>query len=150
MSFGNKDKKTYNLNKTNYCRNLLFWRIYYAVKKNNYLKASTMLIFTCSIFATILNIEGSNCLNKMNSLTNEPQKKINKTDQQQIQPQNQVNQNQSDRVKKESFELLQYCFLVTNLFVYSLYGIIIGVIIIIAWYLKYKRIWNKNIKKIDK
>jgi predicted PurR-regulated permease PerM len=127
----------------------LFWRIYYAVKKNNYLKASTILIFTCSIFATILNIEGSNCLNKINSLGNESQQKINKTDQQ-IQPQKQVNQNQIERAKNESFELLQHCFLVTNLFVYSLYGIIIGVIIIIVWYLKYNRIWSRNIKKIDK
>ena len=127
----------------------MFWRIYYAVKKNNYLKASTILIFTCSIFATILNIEGSNCLNKINSLGNESQQKINKTGQQ-IQPQNQVNQNQIEGAKNESFELLQYCFLVTNLFVYSLYGIIIGVIIIIVWYLKYNRIWSKNIKKIDK
>ena len=124
----------------------MFWRIYYAVKKNNYLKASTILIFTCSIFATILNIEGSNCLNKINSLGNESQQKINKTGQQ-IQPQNQVNQNQIEGAKNESFELLQYCFLVTNLFVYSLYGIIIGVIIIIAWYLKYNRIWSKNKKK---
>ena len=127
----------------------MFWRIYYAVKKNNYLKASTILIFTCSIFATILNIEGSNCLNKMNSLGNEPQQKINKTGHQ-ILPQNQGNQNQLERAKNESIEILQYCFLVTNLFVYSLYGIIIGVIIIIVWYLKYKRIWSKNIKKIDK
>ncbi len=113
-----------------------------------------MLIFTCSIFATILNIDGSSCLNKMNSLANEPQQKINKTGQQQIQqqvhPQNQANQNQSEIVKKESFELLQYCFLITNLFVYSLYGIIIGIMIIIVWYLKYKRIWSKNIKKIGK
>ncbi len=124
----------------------MFWRIYYAVKKNNYLKASTILIFTCSIFATILNIEGSNCLNKINSLGNESQQKINKTGQQ-IQPQNQVNQNQIEGAKNESFELLQYCFLVTNLFVYSLYGIIIGVIIIIVWYLKYNRIWSKNKKK---
>jgi hypothetical protein len=127
----------------------LFWRIYYAVKKNNYLKASTILIFTCSIFATILNIEGSNCLNKMNSLGNEPQQKINNTGQQ-ILPQNQVDQNQIERAKNESFELLKYCFLVTNLYVYSLYGIIIGVIIIIVWYLKYNRIWSKNIKKIGK
>jgi hypothetical protein len=127
----------------------LFWRIYYAVKKNNYLKASAILIFTCSIFATILNIEGSNCLNKMNSLGNEPQQKNNKTGHQ-ILPQNPGNQNQLERAKNESIEILQYCFLVTNLFVYSLYGIIIGVIIIIVWYLKYKRIWSKNIKKIDK
>ena len=61
----------------------MLWRIYYAVKKNNYLKISTLLIVTCSLFAGILNFEGSNCINKINSLTNEI--KINKTGQQEQQ-----------------------------------------------------------------
>jgi hypothetical protein len=127
----------------------LFWRIYYAIKKNNYLKASTLLIFTCSIFATILNIEGTNCITKINSseaavAANE--QKINKTSQQQ--QQNIVNQNQSSKEKKiESFKFVQYCFLVTNLYVYSLYGIIIGIIIIVAWYIKYRIIWSKRTKE---
>jgi hypothetical protein len=130
----------------------LFWRIYYAIKKNNYLKASTLLIFTCSIFATILNIEGTNCITKINSseaavAANE--QKINKTSQQQ--QQNIVNQNQSSKEKKiESFKLVQYCFLVTNLYVYSLYGIIIGIIIIVAWYIKYRIIWSKSTKESGK
>jgi hypothetical protein len=130
----------------------LFWRIYYAIKKNNYLKASTLLIFTCSIFATILNIEGTNCITKINSseaaavAANE--QKINKTSQQQ---QNIVNQNQSSKEKKiESFKFVQYCFLVTNLYVYSLYGIIIGIIIIVAWYIKYRIIWSKRTKESGK
>jgi hypothetical protein len=130
----------------------LFWRIYYAIKKNNYLKASTLLIFTCSIFATILNIEGTNCITKINSseaavAANE--QKINKTSQQQ--QQNIVNQNQSSKEKKiESFKFVQYCFLVTNLYVYSLYGIIIGIIIIVAWYIKYRIIWSKRTKESGK
>jgi hypothetical protein len=132
----------------------LFWRIYYAIKKNNYLKASTLLIFTCSIFATILNIEGTNCITKINSsemaatiATNE--QKINKTSQQQ--QQQIVNQNQSSKEKKiESFKLVQYCFLITNLYVYSLYGIIIGIIIIVAWYIKYRIIWSKRTKELGK
>jgi Flp pilus assembly protein TadB len=133
----------------------LFWRIYYAIKKNNYLKASTLLIFTCSIFATILNIEGTNCISKINSsemaatiAANE--QKINKTSQQQQQQQQLqiVNQNQSSKEKKiESFKFVQYCFLVTNLYVYSLYGIIIGIIIIVAWYIKYRIIWSKRTKE---
>ena len=79
--------------------------------------------------------------------------KINKTgqqkQQQQITPQ-QAFKNQSEKQKQESFALVQHCFLVTNLYVYALYGIIIGAIIIIVWYLKYKSIWSKRIKKIDK
>jgi Flp pilus assembly protein TadB len=130
----------------------LFWRIYYAIKKNNYLKASTLLIFACSIFATILNIEGTNCITKINSsemaatiAANE--QKINKTSQQQQQQQQQI-VNQSSKEKKiESFKLVQYCFLVTNLYVYSLYGIIIGIIIIVAWYIKYRIIWSKRTKE---
>ncbi len=124
----------------------MFWRIYYAIKKNNYLKASTILILTCSIFATILNIEGSNCITEINSLAKE--QKINKTSQ--LQQQQQVNQNQSDREKKESFELVQYCYLITNLFVYSLYGIIAGIIIIGVLYIKYRIIWSKRMNEIGK
>lgn len=129
----------------------MFWRIYYAIKKNNYLKASTLLIFTCSIFATILNIEGTNCITKINSseaaMVAANEQKINKTGQQQ-QQQNIVNQNQSSKEKKiESFKFVQYCFLVTNLYVYSLYGIIIGIIIIVAWYIKYRIIWSKRTKE---
>jgi hypothetical protein len=128
----------------------LFWRIYYAIKKNNYLKASTLLIFTCSIFATILNIEGTNCITKINSSENAAtvaanEQKINKASQQQ---QQQQIVNQSSKEKKiESFKLVQYCFLVTNLYVYSLYGIIIGIIIIVAWYIKYRIIWSKRTKE---
>ncbi len=132
----------------------MFWRIYYAIKKNNYLKISTLLIFTFSIFATILNIEGSNCLIKINSLINE--QKMNKTggsfqhQLQQQQQQQQQMQNQSERETRESFDLMRYCFLVTNLYVYSLFGIIIGIMIIGVWYIKYKKIWSKGFKKIDK
>ncbi len=134
----------------------MFWRIYYAIKKNNYLKASTLLIFTCSIFATILNIEGTNCITKINSSESgctvaANEQKINKTSQQQQQQQQIVNQNQSSKEKKiESFKLVQYCFLVTNLYVYSLYGIIIGIIIIVAWYIKYRIIWSKRTKESGK
>ena len=44
----------------------------------------------------------------------------------------------------------EYCFLVTNLYVYSLFGIIIGIVIIGVWYTKYKKIWSNRFKKIDK
>ena len=131
---------------------LLYWRIYYAIKKNNYLRISTLLIVACSLFAGILNFEGSNCINKINLLTNEL--KINKTgqqqQQQQITPIQQLYKNQSEKERKESFALVQHCFLITNLYVYSLYGIIIGIIVIVIWYIKYKRIWSRKIKKIDK
>jgi hypothetical protein len=109
------------------------------------------MIFTFSIFATILNIEGSSCLTKINSLINK--QKINETGesfQHQLQQQQQKMQNQSEMEARESFELMRHCFLVTNLYVYSLFGITIGVIIIVVWYIKYKKIWSNRYKKIDK
>jgi len=71
--------------------------------------------------------------------------------QQQLQQQQQqLMQNQSERETRESFEIMRYCFLVTNMYVYSLFGIIIGMVIIVAWYVKYKKIWSMGFKKIDK
>ncbi len=124
----------------------MFWRYYYAIKKNNYLKTSIVLITTFSIFASILNIEGSNCLSKINSLINE--QKLNKTGQtQQQELEIQKKENRNEKAIKESFDLINYCFLVTNLYVYSLFGIIIGIIIIVVWYIKYKKIWSNIVKR---
>ncbi len=125
----------------------MLWRYYYAIKKNNYLKISIILIATFSIFAVILNIEGSNCLSKINSLINEQE--LNKTAQTQTQQQQQseYQQNENENEIRESVGLLNYCFLVTNLYVYSLFGIIIGIIIIAIWYMKYKKIWSNIIKR---
>ena len=128
----------------------MLWRYYYAIKKNNYLKISIILIATFSIFAAILNIEGSNCLSKINSLPNEQE--LNKTGQtqtqkQQQQQQSESQQNENENEIRESFGLINYCFLVTNLYVYSLFGIIIGMIIIAIWYMKYKKIWSNMIKR---
>lgn len=115
------------------------------------------MIVTCSILAAILNIESNSCVTKINSLVNELKNKTGQQQHQQL-PQQQQKQitsqqafeNQSEKEKRDSFALVQHCFLITNLYVYSLYGIIIGVIIIIIWYIKYKSIWSKGIKKIDK
>ena len=77
--------------------------------------------------------------------------KLANNKQQQQQQQQIANQNQSSEEKKiESFKLVQYCFIVTNLYVYSLYGIIIGIIIIVAWYIKYRIIWSKRTKESGK
>jgi hypothetical protein len=125
----------------------LFWKYYYAIKKNNYLKTSILLITTCSIFASILNVEGSNCLSNINSKINE--QKLNELVQSQQQQQTgiQNKDNQTEEEIKESYRLINYCFLVTNLYVYSLFGIIIGIIIIAVWYMKYKQIWSSITKK---
>ncbi|HXT85020.1 MAG TPA: hypothetical protein VN704_11950 [Verrucomicrobiae bacterium] len=107
---------------------------------------STILIGVCSIFAVLLNFDGNNCTSKlyyMDQKQQQLQQKSNMTNQQiQHHP-----QSKNDKENIESFKLMQHCFLITNLFIYSIYGIIIGIIIIIVWYIKFKRLWGKNLEK---
>ena len=64
-----------------------------------------------------------------------------------VQPQEQEQQQDSntqfqEELMQQSYDLRKYCFLVTNLYVYSLFGIIIGFIILVLWYMRYKKIWS--------
>ncbi len=145
----------------------MVWRAYYLIKKDNYLKISTLLICIFSVFAIILNIEGSNCIVQISSLpqinnssnNNEEQNNnsefSNQQAERQLQPliqqqqqQEEVSQSQETLIQQQqqqqqqSYELLKYCFLVTNLYVYSLFGVIIGCIILVLWYVRYKKIWS--------
>jgi len=147
----------------------LVWRAYYLIKKDNYLKISTLLICIFSVFAIILNIEGSNCIVQINSLplsnnsSNNNEEESNDSEftnqqaerqlQLQQQQQSQQQQLQEDSQSQEtltqqqlqqqqSYELRKYCFLVTNLYVYSLFGVIIGFIVLVLWYVRYKKIWS--------
>ena len=139
----------------------MVWRAYYLIKKDNYLKISTLLICIFSVFAIILNVEGSNCITKINSsllISNSSNEEgdVNNNDfrnqgvQVQQQPQQQQPQQQQQDVDtqsqealmQQSYELRKYCFLVTNLYVYSLFGIIIGFIILVLWFMRYKKIWS--------
>jgi predicted PurR-regulated permease PerM len=135
----------------------LVWRAYYLIKKDNYLKISTLLICIFSVFAIILNVEGSNCITKINSsllISNSSNEEgnVNNNDfrnqgaQVQQQPQQQQQQDvdtqSQEALMQQSYELRKYCFLVTNLYVYSLFGIIIGFIILVLWFMRYKKIWS--------
>jgi hypothetical protein len=135
----------------------LVWRAYYLIKKDNYLKISTLLICIFSVFAIILNVEGSNCITKINSSllisnsSNEEGDVNNNNDLrnqgaqvQQLpqQPQQDVDTQSQEALMQQSYELRKYCFLVTNLYVYSLFGIIIGFIILVLWFMRYKKIWS--------
>lgn len=55
--------------------------------------------------------------------------------------QQEQNKQQQDAMLQQSYELRKHCFLVTNLYVYALFGVIIGFIVLIIWYTRYKRIW---------
>ena len=145
----------------------MVWRAYYLIKKDNYLKISTLFICIFSVFAIILNIEGSNCITQINSLplTNSSSNEDRKMDtnnnlvnpgvevqQQQQQQQNEGGQEQQQdpntqsqqQLMQQSYELRKYCFLVTNLYVYSLFGIVIGFVILVFWYIRYKKIWSRR------
>jgi hypothetical protein len=129
--------------------------LYYLIKKDNYLKISTLLICICSILAVYLNIEGTNCIREINSLslqyttlgeddnTNNANSQRNNTGFSRLdQLQQEQNRQQQDAMLQQSYELRKHCFLVTNLYVYSLFGVIIGFIVLIIWYTRYKRIWT--------
>ncbi len=146
----------------------MVWRAYYLIKKDNYLKISTLLICIFSVFAIILNIEGSNCIVQINSLplsnnsSNNNEEESNDSEftnqqaerQLQLQPQQQLQEDsqyqeiltQQQQLQQQSYELRKYCFLVTNLYVYSLFGVIIGFIILVLWYVRYKKIWSAKKK----
>jgi hypothetical protein len=99
--------------------------MYLTVIKNRYLKIGLLLLVASGSIAIYLNNEGFNCLSKLN------------------------------RREADSFHaadgtsegLAGYCFFVTNSYVYSLFGIIIGALIITVWYCKYRNIWYSKYKK---
>ena len=141
----------------------MVWRAYYLIKKDNYLKISTLLICIFSVFAIILNIEGSNCIVQINSLhlsnnssnnngeesndsefsNRQAERQIQQQIQQQLQEDSQSQETLTQQqLQQQSYELRKYCFLVTNLYVYSLFGVIIGFIVLVLWYVRYKKIWS--------
>jgi hypothetical protein len=99
-------------------------KMYLIVIKNKYLKIGLLLLVASSIIAIYLNNEGFNCLSK---LTRKEVDSFHKND------------------KLE--ELAGYCFFITNSYVYSLFGMAGGAIIITVWYCKYRNIWYSKYKK---
>ena len=45
----------------------------------------------------------------------------------------------------QELEQLRTLFFITNSYFYSLFGLIIGLIIIIVWYSKYRNVWRSNL-----
>ncbi|HEY9486510.1 MAG TPA: hypothetical protein VIQ04_07705 [Nitrososphaeraceae archaeon] len=106
-------------------KKILVKNMYLIVIKNNYLKIGLLLLVASGIIAIYLNNEGFNCLSKLN------RREVD-----------------SFHAAGETSEgLAGYCFFVTNSYVYSLFGIIIGASIIAFWYCKYRNIWHTKYKK---
>ena len=97
-------------------------KMYFLIKKNRYLKIGLLLLVAGGIMAIYLNNEGFNCLSKLSR--------------------------KDSFTKDETLKrLASYCFFVTNSYVYSLFGVVIGAITIIVCYYKYRNIWYTKYKK---
>jgi hypothetical protein len=100
-------------------------KVYLAIIKNKYLKIGLLLLVASGIMAIYLNNEGFNCLSKLSK----------------------NGKGSFDDESKAVEEARWYCFFITNSYVYSLFGVLIGAIIIIVWYLKYRNIWQTKFEK---
>jgi hypothetical protein len=98
-------------------------RVYLAIIKNRYLKVGLFLLIAGAVLAIYLNNEGIKCLSEISRSEN-----ISSDDTQ--------------------LELLKgNCFFITNSYVYSLFGLIIGALIIGVWYFKYRNVWGTKFDK---
>ena len=95
-------------------------KVYLAIIKNRYLKVGLSLVITGAILAVYLNNEGVKCLSDLN---------------------------RSGNMSSDNTQLKGNCFFITNSYVYSLFGIIIGSLIIIVWYSKYRNVWRTKFDK---
>jgi hypothetical protein len=98
-------------------------KVYLAIIKNRYLKVGLSLVVIGAILAVYLNNEGVRCLSDLNRSGNMS----------------------SDNTQLE--RLKGNCFFITNSYVYSLFGLIIGSLIIIVWYSKYRNVWRTKFDK---
>ena len=98
-------------------------KVYLAIIKNRYLKVGLSLVVIGAILAVYLNNEGVKCLSDLNRSRNMS----------------------SDNTQLE--RLKGNCFFITNSYVYSLFGLVIGSLIIIVWYSKYRNVWRTKFDK---
>jgi hypothetical protein len=99
-------------------------RIYLAIVKNRYLKVGLILVIASAIMVIHLNNEGVKCLSEISRM-----------------------QNLGLENDKELEQLRGTCFFITNSYFYSLFGLIIGSMIIIVWYSKYRNVWRSKFDK---
>jgi hypothetical protein len=95
--------------------------VYLAIIKNRYLKVGLSLVVIGAILAVYLNNEGVKCLSDLNRSGN-------------------MSSDNTQRLKGN-------CFFITNSYVYSLFALIIGSLIIIVWYSKYRNVWRTKFDK---
>ena len=99
---------------------LLFYLI--TSRRNRYYTSGSFILIISAILSIYLNFQSFNCLTKLSEYYNS---------QLEIDPQNNT-----------IVDLQRNCFIITNSYVFSIFGVIIGVIIIIIGYWKKKKINN--------
>ena len=98
-------------------------RVYLAIIKNRYLKVGLFLLIAGAVLAVYLNNEGIKCLSA-------------------------ISRSENIRSDDTQLDVLKgNCFFITNSYVYSLFGLIIGALIIVVWYLKYRNVWGTKFDK---
>jgi hypothetical protein len=84
---------------------------------NKYLKIGLLMVIASGVSAVYLDVEGFDCLSKLSKVQ------------------------RSEVIVENLLDLERNCFIITNSYVYSLFGVIIGVILIVIWYTRYRR-WS--------
>lgn len=94
---------------------------YFLTPQNNYLRVGLFLLITFSFLSIYLNLQGFNCLSELSRYYN----------------------NDSDIVTNSNIQSIEdvelKCFIVTNLYVYSIFITIIGIILILFYYFKKRK-----------
>jgi hypothetical protein len=88
--------------------------------RNRYYTIGSFMLIISAILSLFLNFQSFNCLTKLSEYYNSPPLEID--------PQNNT-----------TIDLQRNCFIITNSYVFSVFGIIIGVIILIVGYWKKKK-----------
>ena len=99
---------------------LLFYLI--TSRRNRYYTSGSFILIISAILGIYLNFQSFNCLTKLSEYYNLPLE---------INPQDNT-----------TVDLQRNCFIITNSYVFSVFGIIIGVIILIIGYWKKRKINN--------
>ena len=73
------------------------------------------MVIASGVSAVYLDLEGFDCLSKLSKVQ------------------------RSEVIVENLPDLERNCFIITNSYVYSLFGVIIGVILIVIWYTRYRR-----------
>ena len=97
---------------------LLFYLI--TAKRNRYYIIGSFMLLISGMLSLFLNFQSFNCLTKLSEHYNSPL--------------------EIDSENNTTVDLQRNCFIITNSYVFSIFGIIIGIIILIVGYWKKRKV----------